>query len=173
MKYLFELKSQKYNKWSIIVQITLFFFALVIISRLFWLQIVQGYDLKLKASENRQSENFRFRGEIVDRNGLRLAGDITLYDIYAHPQYYEKKTSIDLIASILSTALHKPKNELKEKLSLLNNSTISIAKNVNMVTVEKIIKPQIAKNQIRGLDFVKKANAFIHREISLLTYWAI
>jgi len=158
MKYLFQLKSQKYNKWSIIIQCILFSFALIIIGRLFWLQIVEGRELKQKASESRQSErDFSFRGEILDRNGIKLAGDNTLYDIYAHPQYYNKKISVDLIASILSPSLRLSKSVLKEKLSRFNDSTISIAKNVKMDIVEKIIKPQISKNQIRGLDFVKKS----------------
>jgi len=157
MKYLFDIKAQKYNKWSVIIQCVLYFFAFVIISRLFWLQIIQGHTLSKKAIENRQSErDFSFRGEILDRNGIKLAGDNTLYDIYAHPQYYNKKASLDLMASILSPPLHLKKSDLKEKLGHYDDSTITIAKNVNMDTVEKIIKPQIRKNEIRGLDFVRK-----------------
>ena len=157
MKYLFQLKSKKYDRWSLIIQCILFFFALIIIAKLFWVQVIQGPQLKEKASLNRQSErDLSFRGEIVDRNGVRLAGDATLYDIYAHPQYYNKKTDLDLITSILAPALKQPKNELKEKLSHYNESTISIAKNVSMEVVENIIRPEISKNEIRGLDFVKK-----------------
>ena len=157
MKYLFQLKSKKYDRWSIIIQGLLFLFALVIIAKLFFIQIIQGNELKNKASENRQSaRDFSFRGEIVDRNGIRLAGDTTLYDIYAHPQYYNKKTNLDLIASILSPALKQSKKELKEKLSHYTESTISIAKNVSMEVVEKVIRPEISKNEIRGLDFVRK-----------------
>lgn len=157
MKYLFQLKSKKYDRWSILIQGSLFLFALIIIAKLFWVQIIQGGELKEKARENRQSSrDFSFRGEIVDRNGIRLAGDSTFYDIYAHPQYYNKKTDLDLIASLLSTPLKQSKKELKEKLSHYNESTISIAKNISMEVVEKVIKPEISKNEIRGLDFVKK-----------------
>lgn len=157
MKYLFQLRSKKYDRWSIIIQGLLFFFALIIAAKLFWVQIIQGAGLKEKAIENRQSErDFSYRGEIVDRNGIKLAGDATLYDIYAHPQYYNKKPDLDLMASILAPALNKSKTELKEKLNHYNESTISIAKNISMEVVEKIIRPKISKNEIRGLDFVKK-----------------
>lgn len=157
MKYLFELKSKKYDSWSFIIQCLLFSFALIIISKLFWVQIIKGHELEQRASDNRQSErDFSFRGEIVDRNGIKLAGDTTLYDIYAHPQYYGKKPDPDLMAYILAKALNQSKNDLKEKLSHYNESTILIAKNVDMEIVEKDIKPEIEKNELRGLDFVKK-----------------
>ncbi|OGH98158.1 MAG: hypothetical protein A2039_02775 [Candidatus Melainabacteria bacterium GWA2_34_9] len=157
MKYLFQLRSKKYDRWSIIIQGSLFLFALIIIAKLFWVQIIQGADLKEKAKENRQSaRDFSFRGEIVDRNGIRLAGDATLYDIYAHPQYYNKKINLDLMTSILAKPLNQSKKDIKEKLSHYNESTILIAKNVSMEVVEKGIRPEISKNQIRGLDFVKK-----------------
>jgi len=158
MKYLFQLKSKKYDRWSIIIQGSLFFFALIIIAKLFFVQIIQGHELKHKASENRQSaRDFSFRGEIVDRNGIRLAGDSTLYDIYAHPQYYNKKINLDVAASILAPPLKQSKKEIKAKLAHYNDSTISIAKNISMDVVEKIIKPQVAQNEIRGLDFVRKS----------------
>lgn len=157
MKYLFQLRSKKYDRWSIIIQGSLFLFALIIIAKLFWVQIIQGADLKEKAKENRQSaRDFSFRGEIVDRNGIRLAGDATLYDIYAHPQYYNKKINLDLMTSILAKPLNQSKKDIKEKLSHYNESTILIAKNVSMEVVEKGIRPEILQNQIRGLDFVKK-----------------
>jgi len=157
MKYLFQLRSKKYDRWSIIIQGSLFLFALIIIAKLFWVQIIQGADLKEKAKENRQSaRDFSFRGEIVDRNGIRLAGDATLYDIYAHPQYYNKKINLDLMTSILAKPLNQSKKDIKENLSHYNESTILIAKNVSMEVVEKGIRPEISKNQIRGLDFVKK-----------------
>jgi len=157
MKYLFQLKSKKYDRWSIIIQASLFFFALIIIAKLFFVQIIQGHELKNKAGENRQSaRDFSFRGEIVDRNGVKLAGDTTLYDIYAHPQYYNKKIDLDLTASILAQPLKQSKKEIKAKLIHYNESTILIAKSISMDVVEKIIKPQIEKNEIRGLDFVRK-----------------
>lgn len=157
MKYLFQLRSQKYDRWSIIIQGILCLFALVIIGKLFLVQIIQGGELAEKARENRRSaRDFSFRGEIVDRNGIKLASDATLYDIYAHPQYYNKKADFDLMASILAKHLKKPKDEIKKKLSHYNESTIFIAKNVSLDIVEKGIKPEIDKNEIRGLDFVRQ-----------------
>ncbi|HSA07055.1 MAG TPA: penicillin-binding protein 2 [Candidatus Gastranaerophilales bacterium] len=158
MKFLFKINPQKYNLWSIIIQSIIFGFAVIIILKLVFLQIIQGSTLKEKAGINRSSDrDLSFRGEIFDRNGIRLAGDTTLYDIYAHPRYYKKENTPDEIASVLAKYLNQPEWLLKDKLSKYEYSTISLAKNVDTITVDEKIKPEVLKRKIRGLDFVKKS----------------
>lgn len=145
-------------------------FTGIIIIKLVSLQIIQGPDLKNEASQNRSSSrNFSFRGEIFDRNNIRLAGDTTIYDIYAHPKYYADNKRADVIARILSPHLKKPEWVLKEKLDKYEYSTILVAKNVNLDIVEKKLKPEVTKQGIRGLDFVKK-NKRIYPQGSLASH---
>ncbi len=60
---------------------------LLIIGRLYFLQIIQGPELKHKAHVQRQQHNLLVhRGAITDRHGLPLAIDTTRYDVYVHPK---------------------------------------------------------------------------------------
>lgn len=157
MKSLSNINVKKYKLWLTLIQIFIFIFTGVIILKLGYLQIIKSPELKKQSIENRSSErNFSFRGEIFDRNGIRLAGDTTVYDIYAHPRYYVEGKGAKVIAAIMAEHLHQPEWLLRDKLSKYEYSTISIAKNVNVDIVEKNIKPEIAEKGIRGLDFVKR-----------------
>ena len=157
MKSLIKLKPQRFKRWALFIQIIICIFAGIIVLKLMYLQIIQSSELKSRAVQNRScGRSFSYRGEIFDRNGVRLAGDTIIYDIYAHPKYYVKGKNLSVMASILAKHLKQPSWEIEQKLSQYEYSTISIAKNVDVNTVEKKIKPEILKQEIRGLDFVKK-----------------
>lgn len=147
---LFKLNPKRYNGAAFWIQIGFVFFAFIIILKLFQLQIIDSKKLKDKAIQMRQpTKAFSFRGEIVDRNGIRLATDVTLYDIYAHPQYYDK--SPYKMADLLAPLLKKKQRELFNKLNQPKESTITLTRNINRDTVAKI-----KKLKLRGLDIVKK-----------------
>ena len=155
MKFIFRIDHRKYNLFSLIIQIIFFTFATIIIIQLAKLQIFDSSKLKEKAKNNRQPlRTLNLRGEIIDRKGVRLASDITLYDIYAHPRYYN--VAPKEMAFILSKYLKQPEEILYEKLKNMEASTITIAKNIDSEVVEKEILKVIRKLKIRGLDFVKK-----------------
>ncbi|EKE04755.1 MAG: hypothetical protein ACD_20C00007G0016 [uncultured bacterium] len=147
----FQIKPRKYSLFATLLQVMFFLFAAAIVIKLIQLQIIDSHELNEKAKQMRQpARTFSFRGEIIDRNGTRLAADTTLYDIYAHPQYYSE-TPIR-IASQLAPYLKQPTNELFKKLSQIDASTITLAKNINRGDALKI------KNlKIRGLDLVQKS----------------
>ncbi len=56
---------------------------------LFLLQIFDIRHYKERAKIQRSSKIFVLRGEILDRNGFKLAVDETSFDLYAHPKYYD------------------------------------------------------------------------------------
>ncbi|OGH96872.1 MAG: hypothetical protein A2104_07280 [Candidatus Melainabacteria bacterium GWF2_32_7] len=146
----FKIKPRKYNLFATLLQVMFFLFASAIILKLIQLQVIDSHQLTEKAKHMRQpARTFSFRGEIVDRNGIRLASDTTLYDIYAHPHYYSE--SPIRIASQLAPYLKQPKNDLFKKLSQMDASTITLAKSINRNDALKI-----KKLKIRGLDLVKK-----------------
>jgi len=165
MKVFFKINSKKYNFWSIFIQGLLFVFAGVIILQLLNLQVFQFSKFKKTASQNRRSDrDLSFRGEIFDRNGVRLAGDTTIYDIYAHPRYYKKDKGPKVIASVLAKYLNEPEWFLRNKLSKYTYSTISLAKNVDVKIVENKLKDEIIEKKIRGLDFVRKSKRIYPQE---------
>ena len=83
------------------VLIMVVFFALILY--LFLLQIFDIRHYKQKAINQRASKNFVMRGQIVDRNGLRLAVDKVSYDVSVHKLYldYEPEELAEKIAPIL------------------------------------------------------------------------
>lgn len=132
----------------------LFLIALfVLIGRLYQLQVMHADYLKRDADKMRkQSYIHTYRGEITDRNGIVLASDVTLYNIYAHPQYYKKfeRENINKVAEMLSPCLNKPVEKLVNELSKYNKSTITLAKKVDKKVVDKI-----KSLKLNGFDFEK------------------
>lgn len=149
---LFQLKPKRYNLSVFIVRIFFFIFALAIIFKLFDLQVFKHSYLKEKAKKQRQPlHSFNFRGEIIDRKGIRLAADTTLYDIYAHPKYYFDQKP-DEMAAKLAPILKRPQSVLLEKLTKTDVSTVTLAKDVPRDIVLKM-----QKLGLKGLDPVKKS----------------
>ena len=78
------------------------------------------------------------RGEIVDKNGFKLASDKTTFVLYAHPAYYDS-TPEDL-ALTLSPYVQIPVRELTKKLSQTNKKIIMVKKDLDRKTVREIKK---------------------------------
>lgn len=143
-----------YNKRIKILVVCLLIALFVLIGRLYQLHIVNSEFLKKKSVQMRhQSYIHTYRGEIRDRNGILLASDITLYDVYAHPQYYKKYEieHTDEIAKKLSLYLAIPADKLIKMLTQYDRSTVTLARKVNKNLVEKL-----RGLKINGLDFAKR-----------------
>ncbi len=150
-------KKQQFEsvyKGRIKVLIIIMLIAIVVlVGRLYQLHVSNSEYLKNKADKMRKQSNIHtYRGEIRDRNGIIMASDISMYDIYAHPQYYKKREreNPQEIAKELSPFLGIPVDELTEKLSQFERSTITLARNVDKELVEKV-----KALNINGLDFAR------------------
>lgn len=142
--------------------------AAAIVFKLLFIQVIDAGNLKRKAQHYRNhSLSLYHRGRIVDRNGLVLAQDTTLYDIFAHKDYYYEATPAQ-IAKALSPILNKPMDWLTTKLSE-PYSTIGVSKNVPREVIDRIGKVRLTirsededgklytkKIRVPGLDFAKK-----------------
>ena len=114
---------------------------------------------KERAKTQRASKIFVLRGEILDRNGFKLAVDETSFDVYAHRKYYDYPPEV--LADKLHPFIGGDKNALIQKLS----STDSV------ILVKKSI-PRKSAESIRALDSGKfllrlKINALIRKEALL------
>lgn len=120
--------SFRLTRFRLLWLFTLAFFV-VLVLRLLWLQGINAKYYQTEAKKaHAQSTVLYNRGQILDRNGVVLAQDTILYDVFAHPQYYYKQTPEE-IAKNLSPLLHIPEGDLLEKLKLPYN-TISLKKNI-------------------------------------------
>lgn len=152
-----ESKNKFLNLYNIRMKILkiLFLTALfVLIGRLYQLQVMNADYLKQHADKMRkQSYVHTYRGEITDRNGIILASDVTLYDIYAHPQYFKKfeREQPQEVAKKLSQYLNVPVDKLTKDITKYNKSTITLAKKVDKKVVDKI-----KALKLNGFDFAKR-----------------
>ena len=74
-------------------------FAILIIY-LFTIQVLDFNNYKERGIAIRNSSGITLRGNILDRNGLKLATDVLVYEIYAHPSLYSEKRSVEDIAEL-------------------------------------------------------------------------
>lgn len=160
-----ELFEKKY-KFRMKVLVVLFLIAtVVLVGRLGELMLVHAQYLQMKSEDMRKlklSSLHTYRGDVTDRNGIILASDVTLFNVYTHPNYYNKWTeeNPEKIATLLSPYLHEPVEELTKKFKMKEPSTISLAKKIDRKTILEL-KSMIKKFQrenkckIKGLDFEK------------------
>lgn len=116
------------------------FFILFMVSFLIYLFFIQIIDLKnyrAKAKSQRVGRIFSVRGDIFDRNGIKLATDTIYSDVYAHPADYDHTP--EELAEILAPILKMPKETLLEKLKK-SGPVITLAKDVDRTTSEEIAK---------------------------------
>lgn len=114
------------------------FFFFVLIGRLACLQIKEGEIYSAKAAEQwyRDLPLAAGRGIIYDRTGNTIADNMTVYTVYVRPG---SVTEPERVAEVLSDELGADKAKLEEKIRLRAVSEITVKKNVDAVTGEKLI----------------------------------
>lgn len=80
---------------------------------------------------------FVLRGEILDKNGFKLASDNTSFTLYAHPEYYDHTP--EELAEILSPIINIPPKQLAKTLEPNGRQIILVKKNLDR-KVADIIK---------------------------------
>ena len=171
------LPSQRYRERFLFLFLIFLATGLAIFARLFFLQVIEAPALAAKAEKARQNDKVLFRrGRILDRNGVVLAQDSILYDLYAHPRYYYEQTPKQ-IARVIAPVLEQSEADLVETLSQ-PYFTILLAKNLDNAKVEKLRSlkltlpvldektgeavldkagnPQTKTVKVNGLDFSRK-----------------
>ena len=127
----------------------------ILILHLFVLQIFDPHRYRERGKMQRASHNFELRGDIFDRNGIKLATDRIYYNIYARPVDYSKRETPEKIAKLFAPVLNIPQNTLYKKLSDKNIKIIAVKKNVDRDTAKKLMKI-IAENNFRSISLDKK-----------------
>ena len=121
---------------TIIIVVTFLFVMLV--SRLFYLQIINADELVAKAY-SQWTRDLAFtanRGEILDRNGVTLASSNTSFTLYARPNELSKsEDEINKIIEILDidkeaflTKINKKVSEVKIATNISNKQMLSLVK---------------------------------------------
>ena len=127
-------------------------FAILIAGFIIYLFCIQVLDLKeyrTKAKKQRRASAFVMRGNIYDRNGIKLATDTVYYDIFARKDdfVHTPEELAKLLAPILKISQVNLTEKLKQDVPL-----ISLKKNVDRQTRDKI-----AKLNLREIPMDKKS----------------
>ena len=116
---------------------------------LFGVQVLDIRHFRVKAKNQRRASAFVMRGDIYDRNGIKLATDTVYYDIFARRADYVHEP--EELAKILAPILKISQYDLTEKLRQ-NASLVSLKKNVDRHT-----RDEIAKLNLREIPMDKKS----------------
>lgn len=126
-------------------------FAAALVVHLFFIQVIDIKKYKVRAKKQRASQNFAVRGDIYDRNGIKLATDDVFYNVFARrADYDEDESSPEVIAKKLAPILKMSKEELLKKLNS-PDQIIAVKKDVDRNTAK-----EIAKLHLRAISLDKK-----------------
>lgn len=131
------------------------FIIIILLLHLIILQLIDPHRYRERGKMQRASHDFELRGDIYDRNGIKLATDRIYYNIYARPVDYTKRETPEKIAELFAPVLGLSQQALAKKLSDKNIKVIAVQKNVDRDTAQKLMKI-IAKNNFRSISLDKK-----------------
>ena len=132
--------DRKIKKRARIIQLFINLLFIGLIGYLFCSQIFDFDDYKQRGIAIRTTENITLRGDIKDRNGNILATDRLTYEVYAHPESYSEKYPPEKLADELYQDLGMTKGELLAKLKSRKHNIITVKKNLNRATADKVRK---------------------------------
>lgn len=129
------------------------FLFLSVTVRVFIVQIADGRDLQSGAIDQwtRELPIAAKRGEIVDRNGVVLAGSDTSFTIFVRPRTVK---SPELVAETLAEKLGLDALSLKEKISDASSSVVTVKRRVGKDKVDEIMSGALS-GVYYGEDFTR------------------
>ncbi|MDY6310269.1 MAG: penicillin-binding protein 2 [Cyanobacteriota bacterium] len=148
-------RGRRCNSIASILDILYIGVVIILLIHLIALQIFDPHRYRERGKMQRASHDFELRGDIYDRNGIKLATDRIYYNIYARPVDYTKNETPAKIAKLFSPVLGMPEQTLYKKLSDKSIKVISLKKNVDRDTEQKLMKI-ISKNNFRSISLDKK-----------------
>ena len=145
-------KGNVFIKRVIIVLIIQLFLILLLISRLFFLQIINFYDFKNKSENNRIKIDIipPLRGNILDRNENKLTDNRNSYELILYKNNdFDEKQFIKDISSILDLNEERVNRIKKQLKNNKNKKIISILNNLTWVELVKLESNAYMFNNIK------------------------
>lgn len=126
---------------------------LLLIIRLFWLQIIEGEELQEKALKQwtRDTALTAARGKIMDANGIVLAQSGTAYKVLLWPQSVPAAER-ERVAKELAKLLDLDEADVLEKINDKKHSEIVLKRQVDRETVDMISLLKLNKGVVTAID---------------------
>lgn len=109
-----EKRSRTFDKVIGFMHVFFVIFMVLLVIYLFFIQVIDVGKYRARAKSQRVGRIFSMRGDIFDRNGIKLATDKVYSDVYAHPKDYDHTP--EELAKMLSPILKMPQSVLLQKL---------------------------------------------------------
>lgn len=137
---------------------------LVIIGRLYWLQVAKHDYYMAKARENQQLrlETMASRGAIVDRNGKDLALSVLFDSVFVDQRLLKDDESRRNVARTLAPVLEIGEAELVKQVTG-NSGFVFLARKLDPEKA-RAIREVVAKNSIKAIGFKKEMQRFYPNE---------
>ena len=142
-------RSKIFSERIMWLQIIFLSLIALFIIYLFANQVLDVRHFRVKAKNQRRANSFVLRGNIYDRNGIKLSTDTVYYDIFARKADFVHKP--EELAKLLAPILKVSQVNLTEKLRQ-DVPLIALAKNVDRHT-----RDAIAKLNLREIPMDKKS----------------
>ena len=116
---------------------------MAIFARFFYIQVISGEKLRYKAIDQwtREIPVVAERGNILDRNGEILAGNVTSYTVFARPNAVKDKAET---ARVLAELFSLDRAELEEKLTTSKVSELTIVRRIDADDAAELEKYDLA-----------------------------
>lgn len=162
---------QRMQKNRILCLFTLLsLFLVIVVGRLFWLQIIDG-ERMMKMAEGQNTWNVSRntpRGKILDCNGEELAVSIMVKSLYVNPDEMQRSANpkggapaVDmprLAAEKLAPVLGMPEQSLHDTFSL-KGQFVWVKRMLDPADYERVAKV-IKDNKLRGLHFLEESKRY-------------
>ncbi|MCR5265044.1 MAG: penicillin-binding protein 2 [Cyanobacteria bacterium RUI128] len=116
-------------------------FGIALICYLFVIQVIDLKHYRAKAKRQYQHSNIVMRGDIFDRNGIKLATDTVYYDVYARPKDFNDKVHTkEELATLLAPHLNMQSAVILRKLQQQSSNVILLKKGISREQHDAIAK---------------------------------
>ncbi len=132
-----EKRSKTFDQVVGFLHIFFICFMVLLVIYLFFIQVIDVRKYRARARSQRVGRIFSMRGDIFDRNGIKLATDKVYSDVYAHPADYDH--SPEELAKMLAPILKMPKDSLLQKLKK-PGPVITLKKDIDRNAAKEISK---------------------------------
>jgi len=143
-----EKRSRTFDKVIGFMHVFFVIFMVLLVIYLFFIQVIDVGKYRARAKSQRVGRIFSMRGDIFDRNGIKLATDKVYSDVYAHPKDYDHTP--EELAKMLSPILKMPQSVLLQKLKK-PGPVITLKKDIDRNAAK-----QISKLHLREISLGKK-----------------
>lgn len=130
-----------------------------ILSRLAYLQVINGENFKKRAEDNRIRLILRQpeRGNIFDRNGKLLATTRYPHSVYLWPMAHKKDESWKTIGPRLSQILGIPQKEIQQKLEKAGPNSSSLVRIARDISLGQITALKEYESELPGVEINREA----------------